>query len=152
MGMWADLFGTTLSYFKIGTNGVRLKNSSGNLLVRNPGDTSYTGISASYFESPTEVIPFNSSILADLAIASRKQILLEGNITALDASNLKQGLISFTFIQDITGGWTVTFASKFKFPGGVAPALSIDAGARDTLLFDCDGTDLFLIHISNDIR
>lgn len=38
-GIWQDLLGSVNSYFKVGLTGVRLKNSSGNLLVRNTGDS-----------------------------------------------------------------------------------------------------------------
>jgi hypothetical protein len=44
---WSDLVGTVVSYFKIGIGGVRLKNSSGNLLIRNTGDSGDAEITAS---------------------------------------------------------------------------------------------------------
>lgn len=47
MGLFSDLFGTTKSYFKVGLTGVRLKNSSGNLLVRNTGDSADAEVTAS---------------------------------------------------------------------------------------------------------
>lgn len=39
MAKWSNLAGTLLGYIRIGLNGVRLKNSSGNLVVRNAGDS-----------------------------------------------------------------------------------------------------------------
>jgi hypothetical protein len=39
MAKWSNLAGTLLGYIRIGLNGVRLKNSSGNLLVRNANDS-----------------------------------------------------------------------------------------------------------------
>lgn len=47
MGLWADLVGTTKSLLRIGIGGVALKNSSGNLLVRNTGDSADAEITAS---------------------------------------------------------------------------------------------------------
>lgn len=41
MAFWQKLTGTTLGAFIIGLTGVRLKNSSGNLQVRNNGDTGF---------------------------------------------------------------------------------------------------------------
>lgn len=42
MSKWSDLLGTTAGYLRLGTStGVRLKNSSGTLLVRNAGDSAY---------------------------------------------------------------------------------------------------------------
>ena len=37
--IWQDLIGTTKAFFRIGFTGPRLKNSSGNLLIRNAGDS-----------------------------------------------------------------------------------------------------------------
>lgn len=39
MSIWSNTAGTVLSYFRLGLAGPRLKDSSGSLLVRNPGDT-----------------------------------------------------------------------------------------------------------------
>lgn len=45
MSKWADIVGTTLGYLRLGTGtGVRLKNSSGALQVRNAGDSAYATI------------------------------------------------------------------------------------------------------------
>lgn len=47
MSLFSDLLGTLSSYFKIGLTGVRLKNSSGNLLIRNTGDSADAEITVS---------------------------------------------------------------------------------------------------------
>jgi hypothetical protein len=60
MGMWSDLFGTTKGFFKIGFSGVRLKDSSGNLLVRNTGDTADSAITASKVNMSGDVLDINS--------------------------------------------------------------------------------------------
>lgn len=39
MNVWGDFVGTTYNYFRLGLNGIRLKFSSGKLLVRNSDDT-----------------------------------------------------------------------------------------------------------------
>lgn len=60
-GLFSDLFGTTKAFFKIGgTLGVRLKNSSGNLLVRNTGDSADTEITASKLNNSGDTIVINS--------------------------------------------------------------------------------------------
>ena len=64
-GSWQDLFGTMLSYFKIGgTSGVRLKNSSGNLLVRNTGDTGDAEVTTSKIHVSGDVVEINSDAAA----------------------------------------------------------------------------------------
>jgi hypothetical protein len=47
MSIYSDIVATTKGYFKLGLTGVRLKNSSGNLLVRNNGDSADAEITAS---------------------------------------------------------------------------------------------------------
>lgn len=47
MSLISDIIGTTASFFKLGNLGVRLKNNSGNLAVRNTGDSADAEITAS---------------------------------------------------------------------------------------------------------
>jgi hypothetical protein len=64
-GLFSDLFGTTKSFFKIGgTAGVRLKNSAGDLLVRNTGDTADSAITTSKVNVSGDAIDLNSDAAA----------------------------------------------------------------------------------------
>lgn len=57
----ADLIQTMMGYFRIGgPAGVRLKNSSGNLLVRNPGDSADAEVTAAKVNVSGETIIINS--------------------------------------------------------------------------------------------
>jgi len=60
MSIFSDLLGTTKDYFKLGFTGVRLKNSSGNLLVRNTGDSADAEITASKVNVSGESLVINS--------------------------------------------------------------------------------------------
>lgn len=61
MSLFSDLIGTTKAYFKIGgTAGVRLKNSSGALLVRNTGDSADAAVTTSKVNVSGDVIDINS--------------------------------------------------------------------------------------------
>lgn len=60
MAKFSDLLGTLGSYFKLGISGVRLKNSSGNLLVRNSGDSGDAEITASKLNVSGDDIVINS--------------------------------------------------------------------------------------------
>lgn len=44
MGLWTDVVGTVRGYIRLGLTGVRLKNSSGTLAVRNAGDSAYANV------------------------------------------------------------------------------------------------------------
>jgi len=57
---FSDLLGTLGTYFKIGISGVRLKNSSGNLLIRNSGDSADAEITASKVKVSGEILELNS--------------------------------------------------------------------------------------------
>lgn len=60
MSMWSDLLGTVNGYLKIGLTGVRLKNSSGHLLVRNTGDSADAELTASKVKVSGEILEINS--------------------------------------------------------------------------------------------
>jgi hypothetical protein len=53
------------------------------------------------------------------------------------------GFYALIIIQDGTGSRTATFNSVFKFTGGTAPTLTTTAAARDILLFQSNGTNLY---------
>lgn len=59
---WIDAIGTSLSSFLIGlgSTGVRLKNSSGNLLLRNKADNADVSVTASQFKASGDNILINS--------------------------------------------------------------------------------------------
>jgi hypothetical protein len=52
--LFADLIGTTLSYFRIGKTGPRLKDNSGALEVRNSGDTADVAVTADQFKASSD--------------------------------------------------------------------------------------------------
>jgi len=55
MGYFADLLGTTAQYLKVGLTGVRLKNNSGNLAVRNNADGADASVTASTYNASGDV-------------------------------------------------------------------------------------------------
>lgn len=59
-GRWIDLLGTLKDSIRLGLSGVRLKNSSGNLLVRNTGDSADAAITTSKANISGDVIDINS--------------------------------------------------------------------------------------------
>lgn len=55
MGYFADLLGTTANYLKIGLTGVRLKNVTGNLNVRNNADGADASVTASTYNASGDI-------------------------------------------------------------------------------------------------
>lgn len=60
MGLWTDIVGSVRGYIRLGLTGVRLKNSSGALAVRNAGDSADAAITASKVDISGDVIDINS--------------------------------------------------------------------------------------------
>jgi len=60
MSLVLDLIATSKSFLKIGLTGVRLKNSAGNLLVRNTGDSADAEVTASKVSISGEILDINS--------------------------------------------------------------------------------------------
>jgi len=60
MGLWKDLLGILGDSLSLGLAGVRLKDSSGNLLVRNAGDSADAAVTASKVNVSGDVLDVNS--------------------------------------------------------------------------------------------
>lgn len=60
MPAFDDLFGTLQNFLRIGLTGPRLKNNSGNLQIRNTGDTAHAAIEASSVSATGDNIVINS--------------------------------------------------------------------------------------------
>lgn len=60
MAFWQDIVGTTRSFFRIGLTGPRLKNSSGNVLFRNAGDSADVEATMSKLNVSGNAIDLNS--------------------------------------------------------------------------------------------
>lgn len=56
MGLWTDVVGTVRGYIRLGLTGVRLKDSSGALAVRNAGDSADANIEAASIYSNGELV------------------------------------------------------------------------------------------------
>jgi len=61
MAIFTDLLGTSLDFFRIGLNGIRLKLSSGKLVVRNSADTADAQVDASRFAASGTAIDLNTA-------------------------------------------------------------------------------------------
>jgi len=57
---WADLIGTSKTFFKLGFTGVRLKNNAGNLAVRNTGDSADAEVTTSKVNISGDGLVINS--------------------------------------------------------------------------------------------
>lgn len=67
MGIWKDILGTTQSFFRIGFAGVRLKNVTGNLVLRNPADSADAALTASKVNVSGDSVDINSDAAGSAA-------------------------------------------------------------------------------------
>lgn len=94
--------------------------------------------------SPTGTLTDGATVSWDSSAIQVAQLTLGGNRTLSAPTNLINGAFyALILIQDGTGGRTLTFNSVFKFTGATAPTLTATASARDTLIFQSDGTNLY---------
>jgi len=97
---------------------------------------------SAYF--PTGTLTDGSTINWDVQANQVAQVTLAGNRTFAAPTNLVDGAFyALIIIQDGTGSRTATFNSVFKFTGGTAPTLTTTASARDILIFQTNGTNLY---------
>lgn len=60
MSIWSDLLGTSKAFFRIGFTGPRLKDVSGGLVIRNPGDSADAPLTTSKINVSGDVLDINS--------------------------------------------------------------------------------------------
>ena len=94
--------------------------------------------------SPTGTLTDGATISWDASAIQVAQVTLGGNRTLSAPTNLIDGgFYALIIIQDTTGSRTLTFNSVFKFTAGTAPTLTTTASARDILIFQSNGTNLY---------
>lgn len=67
MSMWSDLAGTVTGYLRLGLTGVQLKNSTGNLAIRNSSDTTDAEVTAAKVNVSGDAIEINSDAAGSAA-------------------------------------------------------------------------------------
>lgn len=121
------------------------------VLTAPDADATIAGLSVAQEFSATQ--NFNATTLTDGATiswdASANQVTsvtLAGDRTFAAPTNMVDGgVYVLTIVQDATGTRVPSFNAVFKFAGGTAPTLTTTAAARDILVFNSDGTNMYEI-------
>jgi hypothetical protein len=80
------------------------------------------------------VLTDGATITPDASLSNHFTVTLAGNRTLANPTNLVNGVIlNFKIKQDATGSRTLAYGSKYKFPSGVTPTLTVAAAATDYL-------------------
>jgi len=79
-----------------------------------------------------------------LDVRKLSTVTLTNNRTLDNPTNLIAGAeYTLRITQDGTGSRTLAYGTAYKFPGGIAPTLTLAAGSIDEIRFTCDGTNLY---------
>jgi hypothetical protein len=127
--------------------------TTGNTRVLTVPDADATIAGLSVAQEFTKTQNFNATTLTDAASiswdASANQVTsvtLAGDRTFAAPTNMVDGgVYVLTIIQDGTGTRVPSFNAVFKFAAGTAPTLTTTASARDILVFNSDGTNMYEI-------
>lgn len=127
--------------------------TTGNTRVLTAPDADATIAGLSVAQEFTATQNFNATTLTDGATiswdASANQVTsvtLAGDRTFAAPTNMVDGgVYVLTIVQDATGTRVPSFNAVFKFAGGTAPTLTTTAAARDILVFNSDGTNMYEI-------
>jgi hypothetical protein len=127
--------------------------TTGNTRVLTVPDADATIAGLSVAQEFTATQNFNATTLTDAASiswdASANQVTsvtLTDDRTFAAPTNMVDGAVYvLTVIQDATGTRVPSWNAVFKFTGGTAPTLTTTASARDILVFNSDGTNMYEI-------
>lgn len=91
-------------------------------------------------------LTYGATVNTDASLSNVFYLAATGNFTLANPTNLGSGGCYVWFIkQDAAGSRLITFGSKFKFAGGVAPTLSTASNALDRLVATYDATNDLLL-------
>lgn len=146
-GFWADMFGTLKAKFQIGgTAGTTLKNSSGNLLVRNAADSADAEITTAKLNNSGDSIVLNSDstgtgadwritlarptsgMTADVALTLPVDDGTPGQVLQTDGS----GALSWTSAGGSTASSIKVDTTTLGF-GSTSPVTMFSTGASDVI-------------------
>lgn len=87
---------------------------------------------------------FAASLSIDASLCLLYELTLSDNVTSSSIINpTTNQQLRITLKQDATGNRTFAWPSNVRFNGNAAPTLSTAANARDTFMFEYDGTNWY---------
>jgi len=94
--------------------------------------------------SPTVTLTDGASIAWDLDSGNVAKVILEGNRTLANPTNMQDGgVYILRVIQDATGTRTLAYGANYKWSGGTVPTLTTAGDSVDILTFVSDGTYMY---------
>lgn len=120
------------------------KTNAGALKVSTIGSDLLSTVNT-YLKSQT-VVPYaltsSGLIMSDANLSNNFKLLMNSDGFLMNPANLRDGMIlNFRIRQAPSGNFKLAFDTKFKFPAGVTPTLSLDGNMVDFLSCYYDATD-----------
>jgi hypothetical protein len=114
------------------------------------GGNAFTGAQTVAFQALTDA----ASIAVDASLSNHFRVVLGGNRTLANPTNLRDGgVYNFWVKQDGTGSRTLAYGSLYKWPSGSAPTLTTSINALDLVIAQYNATDnIMACSITKDIR
>lgn len=122
MANWLDLAGTLESFWRVGITGPRLKDSSGNLLIRNPGDSADAAITASKLNNTGQSLDIGSTNVLTLQRNASQATALTFIYPAADAT-------AGQVVAKKSGSPANTVEFEFVTAGATSQCVTVDTTA-----------------------
>jgi hypothetical protein len=141
--IWNKLAGTLNAYFKLGLQGVRLKDASGNLVIRNSGDSADAEVTASKVnvsgadlvldsDGNALTVSRNGSQSGALQIVLPSAKATDGQVLAQKAGT-GAGVIEFEFVSAGSTAAADKLDTTFLASGSTSPVAMFNTGAGDVI-------------------
>ena len=155
MAWWSNIAGTVTGYLRLGLSGVRLKNSAGNLLVRNAGDSADAEITASKINisAPSSVRVSSANGYGSTNTKIRRFTNTQQNVGS-DITYADSATLGALFTINANGNYAISYTDSFSVAGSAGislnttqPTISIFSISEATRL--CADTSATTDYISN---
>ena len=81
-----------------------------------------------------------------MALGIHATVTLTASHVLDNPTNLQAGaIVVLKVVQDVTGTWTLSYGTAYKWAGGVAPTVAAGSNNVSILTIFCDGTNLYEI-------
>ena len=94
-----------------------------------------------------------SSVMVDFSTGNNFTTILDANVTFDNPTSPQPGQSGIIYVsQDGTGSRTASFASDWKFIGGIAPTLSTAASSVDAIIYNVKTSTAISVFAQLDIK
>ena len=93
----------------------------------------------------------SNTIAWDVSAAKVATVSISGSCTIANPTNMVNG--GFYSLEVVcTGTASLAWGSVYKFPSGSAPSVTGTVNSSDIFTFRCDGTRIYIVGQSSDVR